>query len=159
MAFLVVPSPSLNVIIHEVFLAAALVNAYAAGSRKDAPFSTDAIEAILLGKLEVPKNGSKAARNAVGDPSGSVVMRLDIHIVQKRTRTGKNGGDVAIAIPTDALARLLDDYFIATLFGNREIPKNDKLAVGDPRGMADMTLKIYQNKSPACEACVQSIGL
>ncbi|CAI5464976.1 unnamed protein product [Closterium sp. Yama58-4] len=72
---------NLNVTIYEAFLAAALVaNAYAAGSRRDAPFSTDAIEATLLGKLEVPKHGSKAARNAVGDPSGFVKMRLDIHM-------------------------------------------------------------------------------
>ncbi|CAI5464981.1 unnamed protein product [Closterium sp. Yama58-4] len=76
-------SPLVLCVLRTAFLAAALVTvAYAKkkpASRKVSPFSSDAFAATLSGVLEIPKNDTEAARNAVGDPYGSVDMGLIIY--------------------------------------------------------------------------------
>ncbi|CAI7798259.1 unnamed protein product [Closterium sp. NIES-53] len=64
------------------FLAAALMAAATAKKKKPVPRKSspyDPFDASLYGYLEIPKNDSEAARNAVGDPSGMVTMRLNIY--------------------------------------------------------------------------------
>ncbi|CAI5466320.1 unnamed protein product [Closterium sp. Yama58-4] len=62
-----------------LFLAFVAVLVAVAYADHDDPELTNTFTAKLIGANEVPKNDSEAARNAVGDKSGIVQMKLDFY--------------------------------------------------------------------------------